>query len=115
MTPLRIEAVYERIPQATTEAAVRWGFRASLDGGSTAEAFDAESTAGQGAGRALARRPDVPHVPALRAPRRGPREASEEPAPFPSLLGYGAGGWPIPMSAAGGDGAGRGTHLDLFA
>ncbi len=117
MTPLRIEAVYERIPQATTEAAVRWGFRASLDGGGTnaASASDAENTAGQGAGRALVRRQDLAAVPALRAPRHGPREAPEQPAPFPDLLGYGAAGLPILLAAAGTDGAGRGTNLDLFA
>lgn len=119
---MRIEAVYERLPLASGEAAVRWGFRASLDSsGSSAlsgtagtpeshprqlpvlASFDLESR----------RRP-------VRGPRRGPREAAPEPSQDlpvfdPDLLGYGPSGLSIPLPPLRWGCSGLGTRLNLLA
>jgi hypothetical protein len=114
MTPVRIEAVYERIPQGIARDAVRWGFRATIDreSGRTDTAPPdhepatlalvplADATEARGTSRAL---------------RHAPREAEPSPLPYPDLLGYSSGGWLIPLLPAGVDVAGRGRALDLIA
>ena len=113
MTPVRIEAVYERIPQGTARDAVRWGFRASLDresGRTDAGAQDQEHTA-----LALVPMRDTGARGTSRAALHAPREAEQSPLPDPDLLGYSSGGWLIPLLPPGMDVAGRGRALDLIA
>ncbi len=114
MTPLRIEAVYERVPLAgwssgpaagaaagAGAAAVRWGVRASFARADSRADADAEPEPAR----------------AARGPRRGPREigSAGEPAPFPDLLAYGPNGGAIPLPAASGPSALRGASLDRYA
>jgi len=120
MSPVTIEAVYERVPTAPERRAparVRLGFRARFSAG---EVNDGTGTAGSAptprSPGAPGRGP-VPPRPATRAlvryrgggPRRGPREA----VPNPALLGYAPDGGPLPLALAGTGGAG--SHLDLLA
>jgi len=120
MSPVTIEAVYERVPTAPERRAparVRLGFRARFSaaepaGGVRAPGSARGSRAAEGPGsggtprwsgtRAIVRHRGGP-------PRRGPREA----VPDPSLLGYAPDGGALPLDLAGSGGAG--SHLDLLA
>lgn len=99
MSPLRLEAVYERIPQGwdrSAPATVRWGVRASLGGERPSEADRLRD----GAEQAALGTESVPLIPArtlsLRGPRVGPREA-EDSATDPRLLAYSPAGERIPL------------------
>ncbi|GEM_PF-3980105 len=120
MSPVTIEAVYERVPTAPERRAparVRLGFRARF---SAAGARDGEGAGGPAPGTRPAAPSGAGSAPPGSAttalvrhrgggPRRGPREA----APDPSLLGYAPDGGALPLHLAGAGGAG--CHLDLLA
>lgn len=107
MTPLRIDAAYERILYGTEPAGVRWGFRAVYDSGADTEPAGDRRTASA-----------APRVDRARGPRGGPREADPgvgDVRPDPDVLRYSARGRAVPLVPAGGRGAGRGVRLDVFA
>ena len=112
MSPVTIEAVYERVPTAPERRAparVRVGFRARFSAGRDAPVTGTDEgppspSAGPRRAAPVAGRELVRH---RGGPRRGPREAR----PDPGLLAYAEDGLILPLAA----GTGRGTHLDLLA
>ncbi len=116
MSPLRLEAVYERIPQGWqpgSPAHVRWGVRASLGGTERGEApQETEASREPEATRAL--QPALPagRVGARRGPRVGPRELPE-PEIAPHVLAYGPDAREIALFEP--EAGAQGRHLDLIA
>jgi hypothetical protein len=114
MSPLQIEAVYERVPPAlggAGPAAVRWGLRASASRSERVpppEQQPPPHRRQEAAARALPR-------PTAR-PQRGDRFEQGQPAAFanPALLGYTRAGTSIPLPLCCG-GPAAGQHLDLRA
>ncbi|MBP7149673.1 MAG: hypothetical protein KBD01_19270 [Acidobacteria bacterium] len=98
MSPLNIEAAYERVPLGpdATSASVRWGVRASLG----------RSEDRRGTARAPARN--------QRAARAGPREAAA-PADDAQVLTYGPRGRTTPLVPPDVDPGLLGRFLDLRA
>ena len=114
MTPLRIEAAYERILHGPDREGLRWGFRAVYERTDEApRSPDVAEPAFQADGRRPSRARPVERV--ARPVRRGPREAEPEATPDPGLLRYTRRGRAVPLLPAAFDLAGRGTRLDLLA
>jgi len=108
MSPVTIEAVYERVPTAPERRApsrVRLGFRARFSAGRDAPVTGTQE--GPPGPRPAAPAPGRELVRHRGGPRRGPREAR----PDPGLLAYAEDGMILPLVA----GPGRGAHLDLLA
>lgn len=120
VTPLRIEAVYERVPIAPPglvpapgdPAHVRWGFRATLDAAERPRAT--QDVPPRTAPLALVPRAAAPAPRVERAAARPDREGAD-PAPFPELLGYGPLGQAIPLRAGHYGATDRGVGLDILA
>lgn len=113
MSPLNIEAVYERIPAwdaSPARSSVRWGFRATF-ANPAPESQDEPSPTPPPLVPPLAAQAGETRRPGSSGPPRRPREADD---PDPGLLVYTREGKPVPLTlVAAGPRAGR--LLDLRA
>ncbi len=118
MSPVTIEAVYERVPTAPERRAparVRLGFRARFSAGADGKAAAADGPAPPPGGEGAAGRASPPREAAApaRHPGRGPRRGPREILPDPSPLAYSREGGLLPLPPAGG--GIHGCRLDLLA
>ncbi|MDQ7006512.1 MAG: hypothetical protein Q9Q40_04710 [Acidobacteriota bacterium] len=107
MSPVRLEAVYERYardPNGNPRSAVRWGVRATFGGSETEPEAPRQGHRRPGAPAGGKPRPGGP---------RGPRELP--PLPAERVLSYRPGGVTVPLPQPGSGAAHLGAHLDRLA